>query len=52
VQTQALIPAQPEKMLEINDGQGWRIPDTSAKLPWPMWNKKDRQFLNAEAFEK
>ena len=52
VQAQAPIPAQPEKLLEINDGQGWRIPDTSAKLQWPMWNKSYRHFLNAEAFEK
>ena len=52
VRTQTPIPAKPEKMLEINYGQDWRIPNTSAKLPWPIWKKNYRQFLNAQAFEK
>ena len=50
VRTQTPIPAKPEKMLEINYGQDWRIPNTSAKLPWPIWKKNYRQFLNAQAF--
>lgn len=28
------IPAEPEKMLELNYGPGWRVPDPYFKFPW------------------
>lgn len=49
--TKAAIPANPEKMLAVNYGPDWRIPDTSAKLDWDLWGKNFETFLKAKAFE-
>jgi len=49
--TKALIPRYPEKILEINYGADWRIPDTSAKLAWAQWDENHKDFLKAKAFE-
>ena len=38
------IPADPEKMLEINYGEGWKIPDPSFVFPWGQANKKFAAF--------
>lgn len=39
------IPAQPEKMLAVNYGDNWRVPDKNSKLPWIKWNKQYEAFL-------
>ena len=39
------LPANPEKMLEINYGEGWRHPDPLFKFPWASANKAFAPFL-------
>ena len=39
------LPARPEKMLEINYGEGWRHPDPLFKFPWASANKAFEPFL-------
>ena len=39
------LPANPEKMLEINYGTGWRHPDPLFKFPWASANKAFEPFL-------
>ncbi|WP_322866813.1 adenylyltransferase/cytidyltransferase family protein [Aquicoccus sp. G2-2] len=45
------IPAAPEKMLEINYGQGWRAPDPYFKFPWNRMMRKFKAFLGALEME-
>lgn len=40
------IPRRPEKMLAVNYGEGWKVPDPDAKLDWNRWDQ------NFEAFNK
>lgn len=44
------IPKLPEKMLEINYGAGWRVPDPAAKLDWARWNKNFRALTGSKVF--
>lgn len=39
------IPAQPEKMLAINYGDGWRVPDRFFKFPWGEARGNFAEFL-------
>ncbi len=39
------LPANPEKMLEVNYGEGWRHPDPLFKFPWASANKAFAPFL-------
>lgn len=41
------IPAEPEKMLAINYGDGWREPDPYFKFPWSKTRSRFRTFLQA-----
>lgn len=41
------IPAEPEKMLAINYGDGWREPDPYFKFPWVQARRKFRAFQEA-----
>lgn len=41
------IPACPEKMLAINYGAGWQVPDPYFKFSWIIANRRFRTFLNA-----
>lgn len=43
------IPAEPESMLEINYGKGWRDPDPYFKFPWHAARAKFKTFLEAVA---
>lgn len=49
--TRAAIPRYPEKMLAINYGPDWRIPDTSAVLAWTLWGENYDTFLKAKVFK-
>jgi hypothetical protein len=39
------VPAQPEKMLAENYGEGWRVPDRFFKFPWGEARVKFAEFL-------
>ncbi len=39
------IPAEPEKMLALNYGEGWRTPDPLFKFPWAPAYKAFSEFL-------
>ena len=41
------IPAEPEKMLAVNYGKGWREPDPYFKFPWARAHRTFAAFLNA-----
>ena len=41
------LPAQPERMLEVNFGKGWRAPDPLFKFPWAEANARFEPFLKA-----
>ncbi|WP_050931488.1 LicD family protein [Aestuariivita boseongensis] len=43
------IPAEPEKMLAINYGDGWREPDPYFKFPWVEAKRKFKTFQEALA---
>lgn len=40
------IPADPEKMLALNYGDGWRAPDPYFKFPWTAAKKRFHEFLS------
>lgn len=40
------IPKQPESMLALNYGEGWRHPDPLFKFPWAEANEKFSTFLS------
>lgn len=42
----APIPADSEKMLELNYGKGWRSPDPYFKFPWASANYRFSKFLS------
>lgn len=45
------IPAKPEKVLELNYGKGWTVPDPGFRIPWLKYKKTFKTFigiLNAE----
>lgn len=44
--TQNPIPADPEKMLALNYGEGWRAPDPYFKFPWALAKKRFDEFLS------
>lgn len=44
------IPSSPEKMLTVNYGTSWSIPDPSHKMPWNEWRKNFSSFTSADAF--
>lgn len=44
--TQNPIPADPEKMLAVNYGEGWRDPDPYFKFPWGAAKTKFKDFLS------
>lgn len=39
------LPANPEKMLEVNYGEGWKHPDPLFKFPWASANRAFEPFL-------
>ena len=39
------LPAEPEKMLVLNYGEGWAIPDPLFKFPWQGANERFAPFL-------
>ncbi len=41
------VPAKPEKMLAVNYGPSWRIPDPYFRFPWFEQKKKFEVFRNA-----
>lgn len=41
------LPAQPEKMLAVNYGEGWRQPDPYFSFPWKRRKSKFRKFRRA-----
>lgn len=41
------VPANPEKMLSVNYGEGWREPDPYFKFPWANATRRFRTFLGA-----
>lgn len=43
--TQNPIPADPEKMLALNYGEGWRAPDPYFKFPWARAKNRFDEFL-------
>ncbi len=42
--THCPIPANPEKMLEVNYGPGWREPDPGFSFPWREANRRFKLF--------
>ena len=40
-------PADPEKMLALNYGEGWRTPDTGFIFPWAAARRKFRRLLRS-----
>lgn len=48
--SQCKIPQEPEKMLAVNYGEGWRMPDPLFKFPWATANDNFSEFL--EELEK
>jgi hypothetical protein len=45
------IPSSPEKMLTVNYGTSWSIPDPSHKMPWNEWARKFSSFTRSDAFK-
>lgn len=45
--TKILAPRNPEVVLSVNYGEGWRTPDPSFKFPWDAARKRWVVFLNA-----
>lgn len=43
------MPAEPEKMLAVNYGPGWREPDPYFKFPWSQARTRFKGFLEAVA---
>lgn len=41
------VPAEPEKMLAVNYGAGWREPDPYFKFPWAHAARRFKTFLGA-----
>jgi len=41
------IPNNPEKMLKVNYGKRWKIPDPIFSFPWKSQNKKFTNFIDA-----
>lgn len=40
------IPAKPKKVLELNYGEGWTVPDPGFKIPWRKYKKTFKTFLD------
>ncbi len=45
--TGLMLPKEPEKMLAINYGEGWRVPDPFFRFDWKTQREKFAPFLSA-----
>ena len=41
------IPARAEEVLDVNYGEGWRVPDPGFSFPWSRANRRFRSFMDA-----